>query len=349
MEKKPLSPFIVNPAYDYICFIFCPLIAFLLGYLVTLKINPGSSQWLSFAEESRKTFHHIFYTPFIFAHLVLVFFRSHLNKKIFQLYPFRFAVVPVALLFAMLLSNWVLAFCGMIAIWWDVYHSSLQTFGLARIYDRKKDNDPNVGRRLDYWLNIVIYAGPILAGVNFIQHVLFSTQELGLVQTALSTEAPVFIASGKKYISWVTICIGCLYLVYYVMAYWDLHRKGYYVSFQKVLLLISTAICTLFAWGFNSFGEGFFIVNFFHAFQYFALVWWSEKNNMVKLMRTNKMALGKVITFVLMIGLTFGYGFWADKANTGEYGKQAMAITLVVSLMHFWYDGFIWSVRKKQI
>ena len=24
-------------------------------------------------------------------------------------------------------------------------------------------------------------------------------------------------------------------------------------------------------------------------------------------------------------------------------------LTIVVSLMHFWYDGFIWSVRKKQV
>jgi hypothetical protein len=25
------------------------------------------------------------------------------------------------------------------------------------------------------------------------------------------------------------------------------------------------------------------------------------------------------------------------------------AITLIVSIMHFWYDGFIWSVRKQQV
>jgi hypothetical protein len=25
------------------------------------------------------------------------------------------------------------------------------------------------------------------------------------------------------------------------------------------------------------------------------------------------------------------------------------ALTMVVSLMHFWYDAFVWSVRKSQI
>jgi hypothetical protein len=25
------------------------------------------------------------------------------------------------------------------------------------------------------------------------------------------------------------------------------------------------------------------------------------------------------------------------------------AATIVVSIMHFWYDGFIWSVSKRQV
>jgi hypothetical protein len=28
---------------------------------------------------------------------------------------------------------------------------------------------------------------------------------------------------------------------------------------------------------------------------------------------------------------------------------RALAVTLVVSLMHFWYDGFVWSARRKQV
>ncbi len=28
---------------------------------------------------------------------------------------------------------------------------------------------------------------------------------------------------------------------------------------------------------------------------------------------------------------------------------EKKAIMLVVSLVHFWYDGFIWSVRKSQV
>jgi hypothetical protein len=27
----------------------------------------------------------------------------------------------------------------------------------------------------------------------------------------------------------------------------------------------------------------------------------------------------------------------------------AMSLATVITLMHFWYDGFIWSVRKHQV
>ncbi len=57
---------------------------------------------------------------------------------------------------------------------------------------------------------------------------------------------------------------------------------------------MSTGLVSIYTWGFNTWGEAFFIMNVFHAVQYFGIV-------------------------------------------------------LVMSIMHFWYDGFIWSVQKKQV
>ena len=50
----------------------------------------------------------------------------------------------------MITSSWVMVSVSVLATFWDVYHSALQTFGFARIYDRKLGNDPTVGRRLDF-------------------------------------------------------------------------------------------------------------------------------------------------------------------------------------------------------
>jgi hypothetical protein len=42
---------------------------------------------------------------------------------------------------------------------------------------------------------------------------------------------------------------------------------------SKGLLLFLTGVCSIYAWGFNPFGLAFFIMNVFHAWQYFALIW----------------------------------------------------------------------------
>jgi hypothetical protein len=46
------------------------------------------------------------------------------------------------------------------------------------------------------------------------------------------------------------------------------------------------------------------------------------------------------------VGLGFLYG--AVFGALDEFSSKALAATLTVSLLHFWYDGFIWSVRKNQ-
>ena len=72
----------------------------------------------------------LFILAFVNAHLFLVFFRSHANQNIFRLYPMRFIAVPVGLFSLGCASPAVLGIMGQVAVWWDVYHSSLQTFRL---------------------------------------------------------------------------------------------------------------------------------------------------------------------------------------------------------------------------
>ena len=83
-------------------------------------------------------------------------------------------------------------------------------------------------------------------------------------------------------------------------------------------------------------------MNFFHAFQYFAIVWWTEKKTIMNLFRCPwQLAL----LILLVCGL--GYGFW--RAHRPQDYVPFIALGNVVSLMHFWYDGFVWSVRKGQV
>ena len=155
------------------------------------------------------------------------------------------------------------------------------------------------------------------------------------------------MAANQSYFSWVVLISGGAFLAYYVWAQMQLQRRGHAVSLQKVYLLVSTGAVSIYTWGFNTFGEAFFIMNFFHALQYFGIVWAFEKKNMMKLFGVDRLPFGKPLAAVLFVGIAGAYGVWVEALDTSI--EMLWAVTLIVSIMHFWYDGFVWSVRRKQV
>ncbi len=321
------SKFIAGPLYDRVFFIFTPLLALAAGVIFSMTplvaekftLNGKSESWVS-----------LFGGALTMAHLFIVFFRSHGNPGIFRLYPRRFLAVPVFLFSAMMLSSWVLVFCFVLAVWWDAYHSALQTFGLGRLYDLKAGSLSDETRRLDRGLNLVIYLGPILGGAVLMDHA-GHFNKFKDVGSAFFSVIPVWTSANHRALSLAAVFFGSVYVFYYLMRYRALLKEGQCVSPEKALLFASTAICSVYTWGLNSFGQAFFIMNFFHAVQYFALIWLAEKE--------------RIRFWPLLLGVGFAYGIWAKL--WGESSHLAMSVLLTVSLLHFWYDGFIWSVRKK--
>jgi hypothetical protein len=335
--------YIAGPLYDWFFFISAPFIALGIGYalsaagayqhLVVARDRAGNLQQIALPALASAAFTH--------AHLVIVFFRSHLDRQIFKLHPYRFTVVPATLLVGSIASQWVFVIASVLTVWWDVYHSSLQTFGLARIYDKRAGNDPQLGRRADYLFNLVIYAGPVLAGVNLWAH-LRSFRKFERVDAyALSSFADaIFARSGELRAAIIVAGLACT--AGYLIHYHRLSRRGYRISPQKLALHGGTAFVSIACWGFGSFGEAFLIMNFFHAFQYFAIVWWSEKRTIMRVFHCPWQA---ALAILLCSGL--GYGYW--RARSPQSFVPIIALGNVVSLMHFWYDGFVWSVRKNQV
>ena len=128
----------------------------------------------------------------------------------------------------------------------------------------------------------------------------------------------------------------------------SLVRQGYRVSRQKILLLVSTAVTSIYAWGFLPPIEAFFVANFFHGLQYFAIVWWIERKTIRGVFGLGKLDAGRWIALLGFVGVLFFLGVghdWAAKSGI----QWAVSLAVTVSLMHFWYDGFIWSVRRKQV
>ena len=331
------SPYIVGPVYDWVFFLLPPLLA--LGLGITISGTAFSDTPVHvFGRE--KTGAGLMMGTLIHAHLVAVLFRSHGNPTVFRRFPLRFLLVPVLAWAAIRGSEVVAVAATVLATFWDVWHSGAQTFGLARIYDRNQGNPPEAGRRLDFWLNQLMYAGPILAGATMLDH--FSSFEpFKTVGMPWLASVPARMTATHRVWTLAVLAVGGAFLVFYAVASVRLARKGYRPSLHKVFLLVTTGACSLYSWGFDSWGEAFFIMNLLHAVQYLALVWATEGKRLRERLRRPGPALA------LFLGAVFAYGVGAELLDPDLEGLWAC--TLVVSLMHFWYDGFIWSVTRKHV
>jgi hypothetical protein len=343
------SGYIASPASDWFFLIGAPLVAvvaFLPFAAVPMLRFPTSDPHFggSFMEG--------FIAVVIYAHLFLVFFRSHANPAIFRAYPFRFAAVPLLLFAAVYTSTWALIVIGVIGVWWDVYHSALQTFGIGRIYDLRAGNDLEAGRRLDQLMNVLLYAGPILGGASLALH-MEAFSNFNEVGSAFFTSIPARAESNARWLTLGVLALGIPFSIYYCWRYWQMRRRGYRVSLQKASLYAIVAVVSIACWGFNSFGEAFFVMNFFHALQYFFIVWHTEGTNLTTRFGLSRLPQGRYLMLALFIATGLGYGIWTTGAwpwpELQPSRRGLLATLLTVSILHFWYDGFIWSVRRGQV
>lgn len=277
-----------------------------------------------------------------YAHLVAAAPRAYLNREVFAAHRTRLTVTPVLLVAALMISPALLALAGVVAVFWDVHHSAMQNFGLARIYDMKAGNDARVLRRADLRLSWMLYVGPIMAGASLAAHfqsfdrlATTSLSSLADLPGVFETQLPLLRAAGV---------IAYLFVLgWAVLDYRAAARRGYRLPAHKAALIGTTGLVSLLAWGFASPLIAFTTINLYHAIQYFALVWVKEG---ARIQAWLNMPRGPVL--LLFLGGCGAAGI-AYQLATSAYSGWILAPFIACSLLHFWYDGFIWSVGKKLV
>lgn len=346
----PTEPrWIVGPVFDAVFLLGSPLLAIVVGWILS---GPwGQGKVVVFGKPMSRAF--LLWFTLAQAHLLPTFVRTHLNPVVRARHPIRFWVVPPLLFTGLLWSPWLFALSFPVMVLWDTYHSSMQTFGIGRIYDRREGNDPEAGRALDLGINLLLYAGPFFAGVHFLGQVRMSTEkfrglapmEIGgfILDAALFQAAPARVEALRLEILLALGISGVVFLPMYLWGYWRLGRRGYRTSWRKAVLFASTATASAAAWGFNAFGVGMMVMNLFHAIQYYALIGVAERGTLATL--SPGVGGGSVPGLLLvLLGPTLAVGFLF--ATVEAHGVAVLLTTC--TLLHFWYDGFIWSVRKDQ-
>ena len=336
--------YIATPAYDWLFFILSPVLAVVIAELLVSWAWPFDRTRFMGGEDRRIAFFGSLWTH---GHLFAVVFRSHVNQEIYRKHRLRFTLVPVVVFLGILVSEWALVTAIFLTAIWDVYHSSMQNFGLARIYDAKAGNPPTAGRLLDVWINHCIYIGPILGGLSLVTTLngLAGYQRLGW---AAPVHVLQWIAAHQPEIRTVAIGLGSAYIVFYVLAWARLVRRGHQIPIQKVALLASVATASIYAWGFLPPLEAFFVSNLFHGAQYFAIVWWFERGTLRNALHLDASFRSVLLVFAVFASVIVGAALFYEAALFNKL-RWMLAASLVISLMHFWYDSFIWSVRRHEV
>jgi len=338
---SPTSPpgrnaWIISPTWDLVCLVATPAAIFpALWLLARHVVSPEQVYLAAFAFAS-------------FGHHLPGFLRAYGDRRLFAQYRWRFLLAPPLICAVVLLFAWQ-DLHGFILIMfvWATWHVLMQTYGLLRIYDARRGNLSRTSARLDLLACLAIFA----SGIVFSQARLVGLAD-DLWQTGLPVFTPGQLLAAKWLVGVGTAGLFCVYLAHALHAW----RRGVAVSWQKLALVLSTGALY---WASGSVSTnvlvGVAMFDVFHAVQYFAIVWVYNRRVVGKssermpavglLFRGRAWSLGLYAAAIAL----YGAGFYALQSLENLAAEQAATILFTTSAcLHFYYDGFIWKISRRQ-
>jgi len=273
--------------------------------------------------------------------------RAYGDRALFNRFKWRFILAPLFLLaVCVAFLWWDLKGIMLVVFFWGVWHGLMQTYGFCRIYDAKMGSFAALTRRLDFASCVIWFAAAV-----------------ALSPLRMSDTLDIYYTCGGPFISPAllhqfqqVILYGAIGVsVLFVLHFGRMWQAGKRPNPVKVALLATTIA---FWWycnnGVANILVGIALFEVFHDVQYLSLVWIYNRNRVEKdsniggFMRFVFRRSGSLIG--LYVGLVFAYGSLAYfNAHLGiETVKRILTGVVTAStLLHFYYDGFIWKVRER--
>jgi Flp pilus assembly protein TadD len=273
--------------------------------------------------------------------------RAYGDRALFERFKWRFILAPLFLLVVCVAFFWWdLKGILLVVFFWGVWHGLMQTYGFCRIYDAKTGTFDALTRRLDFAMCVIWFA----TAVALSPYRLSDTLETYYMCGGLFI-SPSIIHNGQQLILLAAIVVSVLFILHFGRMWIIGHRPN-----PVKLALLVTSIA--FWWYCNNLVAnilvGIALFEVFHDVQYLSLVWIYNRNRVEKdsniggFMRFVFRRSGSLIG--LYVGLVFAYGSVSYfNAHVGlETVKRILTGVVTAStLLHFYYDGFIWKVRER--
>lgn len=358
-QQSPRKVWIISPAWDLLYLVATPV---LIVPLVILARDHWSPEAVSLAVISFASLGH---------HLP-GFMRAYGDRELFTRFRWRFLLAP-PLLFALALlfspPDWLASWLELpwthlhglelILLVWGTWHGLMQTYGFMRIYDVKLGETAAREARLDHALCLVIF----VAGVVFSDSRMF-----GIANAMWQAGLPVFGPEWLTGARWLVGGLGAVVMLLYLTNLATRWRARRPLNFAKLLLALTTGG---FYWYTGRLSTnlliGLAMFEIYHAVQYYAIVWIynrrlferaGEKFGWLGFLFRDRPTIGKTTMLGIYLALIAAYSsirYFTGDASSYIYtsdGNNAyqllFALFVTSSLLHFYFDGFIWKVSDRR-
>ncbi len=272
--------------------------------------------------------------------------RAYGDRELFERFKWRFLFAPPLIFLSYFpLYTYHFPLYRLIILVWATWHGLMQLYGFMRIYDAKVGS---VSRTTAFWDWLICLIG-------------FITPQLLRPDQISNTLGHWYAAGGPVIPSWVvqtgqwgslagSIAVFVGYLAHYAIQSY----RGPKPSSLKLLMLVSGVGL----WWFVMLSVENLLISvalfdICHDIQYLAIVWLFNCRRV-----TSNASLGVFMRYVfrrgmvlLYLGLIASYGAFAFAGSfvlDGTVSRIFYGVIFTSTVLHYYYDGFIWKVRERE-
>ena len=334
LTSKPVGPWIFNPWIDALFIILTPLVA-----TPAIMILSSSSKLMT-----AETLSLIVTAFFATGHHLPGLIRAYGDRELFNRFKWRFLIAPPLVFLAYFpLYTYHHDLYRLIILFWATWHGLMQLYGFVRIYDAKAGSTSTATAHWD-WL--VCLCG-------FITPQLFRDEHVGVTLGHWYSAGGPWVGSSVFHaVRWGSlvvsaVAVGGFSINYFVQI---LHGRKF-SSIKPVMLASGIGLWCFIMLYVDNLLIGAALFDICHDIQYLAIVWLFNCRRV-----TSNVNLGKFMTFVfrrgmllLYLSLITAYGaiaFAGSLVLDGTVGRVFFGILFTSTILHYYYDGFIWKVRE---
>lgn len=304
------------------------------------------------------------------SHHLPTFIRVYGDVELFRRHKWTFLLAPVIpFCFAMAVLTYINAkgypvenilYLFIILALWDPWHFLMQHHGFTRIYDRHNGAPPRLAARMDLLLSASCFIVIMLLCGDWLPSIvedLYTTADLPLL-FALPPGLPALLEKLAVAVALLSAGAYALYLLQCLRRGWRISRVklALYASFFAVMYLAYTPNAWIQAWAPGwTFKVGFAVVGIVHMTQYLAIVWHYNRNLAQRDGRARPgffarlHARGGWWVGLGYVALCLAYGTLLSGKHDARWPMSVLlALGFTSTLLHYYFDGFIWKVRHQQ-